>query len=397
MADNKRKATKNEKMSMKENERLLIEKFKTIKPVEKSYEEQAKRRWKTVAKPLFSLGKLEDAVIRMAGIRREADFEIKKKGLLIFCADNGVVSEGVTQTGQEVTAVVAENFLEGTTTCCVMCRQCGAELFPVDVGMMGEHYPNKEFQPMVMCDRKVAQGTGDIAVEPAMTQEQCLRAILAGIEVVADLSTQGYEMIGMGEMGIGNTTPSSALVSVLLNLPAEEVTGRGAGLSDASYNKKVAVIEQAVKRYWKATEDSEIPDGPFFKIDAAVELMSHLGGYEIAAMAGMCLGGAVFGVPIVLDGYISVAGALCASLINADCTAYLLASHISAEPAAWKVLRNLHLEPVIQAGMCLGEGTGAAASMVLYDMGLAVYRQMGTFDDIHVEPYENYAKRQADE
>ena len=201
----------------------------------------------------------------------------------------------------------------------------------------------------------------------------------------------------MGEMGIGNTTPSSALVSVLLNLPAEEVTGRGAGLSDASYNKKVAVIEQAVKRYWKATEDSEIPDGPFFKIDAAVELMSHLGGYEIAAMAGMCLGGAVFGVPIVLDGYISVAGALCASLINADCTAYLLASHISAEPAAWKVLRNLRLEPVIQAGMCLGEGTGAAAAMVLYDMGLAVYRQMGTFDDIHVEPYENYAKRQADE
>ena len=262
---------------------------------------------------------------------------------------------------------------------------------------MGEHYPNKEFQPMVMCDCKVAQGTGDIAVEPAMTQEQCLRAILAGIEVVADLSTQGYEMIGMGEMGIGNTTPSSALVSVLLNLPAEEVTGRGAGLSDASYNKKVAVIEQAVKRYWKATEDSEIPDGPFFKIDAAVELMSHLGGYEIAAMAGMCLGGAVFGVPIVLDGYISVAGALCASLINADCTAYLLASHISAEPAAWKVLRNLHLEPVIQAGMCLGEGTGAAAAMVLYDMGLAVYRQMETFDDIHVEPYENYAKRQADE
>ena len=228
------------------------------------------------------------------------------------------------------------------------------------------------------------------------TQEQCVKALLAGIEVVADLSTQGYEMIGMGEMGIGNTTPSSALVSVLLNLPANEVTGRGAGLSDEAYNKKVAVIEQAVDRYWKATENSEIPEGPFFKIDAAVELMSHLGGYEIAAMAGMCLGGAVFGVPIVLDGYISVAGALCASLINSDCTSYLLASHISAEPAAWKVLRNLHLEPVIQAGMCLGEGTGAAAAMSLYDMGLAVYRQMGTFEDIHVTQYENYAKKQAE-
>lgn len=320
-----------------------------------------------------------------------------KRAIVVLCGDHGVVKEGVTQTDSSVTKIVADNIASGKASINIMAGKAGADVFPVDVGMMGEHYPNKEFQPMVMCDRKVAQGTGDIAVEPAMTQEQCLRAILAGIEVVADLSTQGYEMIGMGEMGIGNTTPSSALVSVLLNLPAEEVTGRGAGLSDASYNKKVAVIEQAVKRYWKATEDSEIPDGPFFKIDAAVELMSHLGGYEIAAMAGMCLGGAVFGVPIVLDGYISVAGALCASLINADCTAYLLASHISAEPAAWKVLRNLHLEPVIQAGMCLGEGTGAAAAMVLYDMGLAVYRQMETFDDIHVEPYENYAKRQADE
>ena len=310
----------------------------------------------------------------------------------LLCGDHGVVREGVTQTDSSVTRIVADNIAAGRASINIMAAKAGADVFPVDVGMLGEHYPNKEFKPMVMCDRKVAEGTGDITLEPAMTQEQCVKALLAGIEVVADLSTQGYEMIGMG-----NTTPSSALVSVLLNLPANEVTGRGAGLSDEAYNKKVAVIEQAVDRYWKATENSEISEGPFFKIDAAVELMSHLGGYEIAAMAGMCLGGAVFGVPIVLDGYISVAGALCASLINADCTAYLLASHISAEPAAWKVLRNLHLEPVIQAGMCLGEGTGAAAAMVLYDMGLAVYRQMGTFDDIHVEPYENYAKRQADE
>ena len=354
------------------------------------------QRWDSIGKPLRSLGAMERAVVKMAGMENSVNVKMDKRAIVVLCGDHGVVKEGVTQTDSSVTRIVADNIAAGRASINIMAAKAGADVFPVDVGMLGEHYPNKEFKQMVMCDRKVSEGNGEITLEPAMTQEQCVQALLAGIEVVADLSTQGYEMIGMGEMGIGNTTPSSALVSVLLNLPANEVTGRGAGLSDEAYNKKVAVIEQAVDRYWKATENSEIPEGPFFKIDAAVELMSHLGGYEIAAMAGMCLGGAVFGVPIVLDGYISVAGALCASLINSDCTSYLLASHISAEPAAWKVLRNLHLEPVIQAGMCLGEGTGAAAAMSLYDMGLAVYRQMGTFEDIHVTQYENYAKKQAE-
>ena len=367
-----------------------------ISPLNEKAIEGAWARWDSIGKPLRSLGALERAVVKMAGMENTVDVKMDKRAIVVVCGDHGVVSEGVTQTDSSVTKIVADNIANGKASINIMADKAGADVFPVDIGMLGDHYPNKEFKPMMMCDRKVAAGTGDIAVEPAMTQEQCLRAILAGVEFVADLSTQGYEMIGMGEMGIGNTTPSSALVSVLLNLPADEVTGRGAGLSDEAFQKKVSVIEQAVNRYWKATENTEIPDGPFFKIDAAVELMSHLGGYEIAAMTGMCLGGAVFGVPIVLDGYISVAGALCASLINADCTGYLLASHISAEPAAWKVLRNLHLEPVIQAGMCLGEGTGAATAMVVYDMGLAVYRQMGTFQDIHVAQYENYSKKQAE-
>ena len=210
MADNKRKATKNEKMSMKENERLLIEKFKTIKPVEKSYEEQAKRRWKTVAKPLFSLGKLEDAVIRMAGIRREADFEIKKKGLLIFCADNGVVSEGVTQTGQEVTAIVADNFTKCATSVCIMAETAGADLFPIDIGMVTD-------VPSVTDPKdKVMYGTKNMAMEPAMSREQAAQAVLIGIRKVKELAEQGYDLIATGEMGIGNTTTSSAVASVLL-------------------------------------------------------------------------------------------------------------------------------------------------------------------------------------
>ena len=207
--------------------------------------EAAWQRWDSIGKPLRSLGALERAVVKMAGMENTVNVKMDKRAIVVLCGDHGVVKEGVTQTDSSVTKIVADNIASGKASINIMAGKAGADVFPVDVGMMGEHYPNKEFQPMVMCDRKVAQGTGDIAVEPAMTQEQCLRAILAGIEVVADLSTQGYEMIGMGEMGIGNTTPSSALVSVLLNLPAEEVTGRGAGLSDASYNKKVAVIADA--------------------------------------------------------------------------------------------------------------------------------------------------------
>lgn len=182
------------------------------------------QRWDSIGKPLRSLGAMERAVVKMAGMENSVNVKMDKRAIVVLCGDHGVVREGVTQTDSSVTRIVADNIAAGRASINIMAAKAGADVFPVDVGMLGEHYPNKEFKPMVMCDRKVAEGTGDITLEPAMTQEQCVQALLAGIEVVADLSTQGYEMIGMGEMGIGNTTPSSALVSVLLNLPANEVT-----------------------------------------------------------------------------------------------------------------------------------------------------------------------------
>ena len=367
MADNKRKATKNEKMSMKENERLLIEKFKTIKPVEKSYEEQAKRRWKTVAKPLFSLGKLEDAVIRMAGIRREADFEIKKKGLLIFCADNGVVSEGVTQTGQEVTAVVAENFLEGTTTCCVMCRQCGAELFPVDVGMVTD--------TKVRTDLKVAYGTRNMTREPAMTRDQAIRGIEAGIAMAEELKEKGYQVLATGEMGIGNTTTSSAVAAVLLGKPVEDMTGRGAGLTSEGLVRKINAIKKAI-----ALNNPDRSD--------AIDVLAKVGGLDIAGMAGVFIGGAALGMPVVMDGFISCVSALIAIKICPQVSDHILASHVSKEPAAQLILKELGKEAIIHAGMCLGEGTGAVALFPMMDLSCAVYNSMSTFGDINVEQYE---------
>ena len=367
MVDNKRKSTKNEKMSMKENERLLIEKFKTIKPVEKSYEEQAKRRWKTVAKPLFSLGKLEDAVIRMAGIRREADFEIKTKGLLIFCADNGVVSEGVTQTGQEVTAVVAENFLEGTTTCCVMCRQCGAELFPVDVGMVTD--------TKVRTDLKVAYGTRNMTREPAMTRDQAIRGIEAGIAMAEELKEKGYQVLATGEMGIGNTTTSSAVAAVLLGKPVEDMTGRGAGLTSEGLVRKINAIKKAI-----ALNNPDRSD--------AIDVLAKVGGLDIAGMAGVFIGGAALGMPVVMDGFISCVSALIAIKICPQVSDYIIASHVSKEPAAQLLLKELGKEAIIHAGMCLGEGTGAVALFPMMDLSCAVYNSMSTFGDINVEQYE---------
>ena len=367
MVDDERKTTKNEKMSMKENERLLIEKFKTIKPVEKSYEEQAKRRWKTVAKPLFSLGKLEDAVIRMAGIRRKADFEIKKKGLLIFCADNGVVSEGVTQTGQEVTAIVAENFLSGDTSACVMSRQCGTKVIPVDLGMTVD--------PRVSTDLKVACGTANMTKEPAMTREQAVQALETGIEMVRRLKEDGYGLLATGEMGIGNTTTSSAVASVLLNRPAEEMTGRGAGLSGDGLDRKIHAIKKAI-----AVNRPDPKD--------AIDVLAKVGGFDIAGMAGMFLGGAALGVPVVIDGFISCVAALIAQRICPQAGDYMIASHVSKEPAAHLILEALGKEAVLHGEMCLGEGSGAVALFPFLDMGVAVYESMSTFEDIHVEQYK---------
>lgn len=367
MVDDERKTTKNEKMSMKENERLLIEKFKMIKPVEKSYEEQAKRRWKTVAKPLFSLGKLEDAVIRMAGIRREADFEIKKKGLLIFCADNGVVSEGVTQTGQEVTAIVAENFLSGDTSACVMSRQCGTKVIPVDIGMTVD--------TRVSTDLKVACGTANMTKEPAMTREQAVQALETGIEMVRRLKEDGYGLLATGEMGIGNTTTSSAVASVLLNRPAEEMTGRGAGLSGDGLDRKIHAIKKAI-----AVNRPDPKD--------AIDVLAKVGGFDIAGMAGMFLGGAALGVPVVIDGFISCVAALIAQRICPQAGDYMIASHVSKEPAAHLILEALGKEAVLHGEMCLGEGSGAVALFPFLDMGVAVYESMSTFEDIHVEQYK---------
>lgn len=338
-----------------------------IQPLCSSAVEAAEKRWNSIAKPLHSLGKMESLVAQIAGITGSADIDIRKKALVAMCADNGVVEEGVTQTGQEVTAIVAENFLSGDTSACVMCRQCGTDVYPVDVGMAVDTKVSTEF--------KVMYGTRNMAKEPAMTREQAVRGLEAGIEMARRLKEEGYGILATGEMGIGNTTTSSAVASVLLDRSVEQMTGRGAGLSGEGLKRKINAIKKAIER--------NCPD-----VSDPVDVLSKVGGLDIAGMAGVFLGGAAFRIPVVMDGFISCTAALVAQRICPAAADYMIASHVSREPAAELILQALGKEAVIHGDMCLGEGSGAVALFPFLDMGTAVYNSMSTFEEIKVEQYE---------
>ena len=378
---NKKKQRRNhmseDRKNMKEQSEPELEKvtkrlneyLEQICPPDQKAAAQAKKRWKQIAKPLFSLGKLEDAVTKIAGMKGSPAYSLDKKGLVIMCADNGVVEEGVTQTGQEVTAVVAENFTKSETSVCKMAQIAGVDLFPIDIGMVSDvpGVTKKEY--------KIAPGTKNMTREAAMTRTEAIRAILTGIEIVGMLKSKSNEILATGEMGIGNTTTSSAVASVLTDIPVKLMTGRGAGLSADGLRRKIAAIERAISLHAPDRGDP-------------IDIISKVGGFDIAGLTGVFLGGAIFRIPIVIDGFISSVAALCAARLVPDCIGYMLPSHCSGEPAASKVLDELGLSALLDCGMSLGEGSGAVAVMPLLEMGLSVYKSMSTFEEIRVEQYE---------
>ena len=288
-----------------------------------------------------------------------------------MCADNGVVAEGVTQTGQEVTAIVAENFTKKATSVCLMAEVAGTDLFPVDIGMA------VDVPAVTRAEYKVSYGTKDMMKEPAMTREDAAQAVLNGIHIVRELVEKGYDILATGEMGIGNTTTSSAVVSVLLDQDAEDVTGRGAGLSSEGLKRKVQVIRESICLNQPDRKD-------------VLDVLSKVGGLDIAGLAGVFLGGAICHIPVMIDGFISSAAALCAVRMVPECADYMLASHRSGETAGGMVLEALGLSPFLDCNMSLGEGSGAVAAMPLLDMGLSVYLKMSTFEEIKVEQYEEF-------
>lgn len=328
--------------------------------------EQAQWKWDHVAKPLNSLGELEKLTVKIAGIHETADVRIDKRCALVFCADHGVVAEGVTQSGSEVTALVAQSIAEGTANINLMAGAANADVFAVDMGML-KPVPGT-------IDRRVSAGTCNMAVQPAMTREQAQQALQAGIDIVGEMKEKGYKIIATGEMGIGNTTASTAMSCVLLGFTPWELTGRGAGLSDAGLIRKRSAIERAIS--------VNRPDG-----NDPVDVLAKVGGLEIAGMAGAFLGGVKHRIPIVIDGVISAVAALVAARICPEAKDFMLPSHMSREPAAVRIMEELGLKPIIHADMALGEGTGAVALLPLLDMALRVYHGPHTFDDLGMEAY----------
>lgn len=346
----------------------LEETLSAIHPVDPAVEDAAWAHWDAIAKPLRALGLLEEAVVRMAGIQNTVDVRINKRAVVAMCADNGVVEEGVTQTGQEVTAIVAENMTRHDTSVCQMASVAHADVVPVDVGI----YRPVEGPGMVQ--KCVRRSTRNMTKEPAMTREEARQAIQAGIDVVCGLHAKGYNLIATGEMGIGNTTTSSAIAAVLLEKDPAEVTGRGAGLSSEGLERKIRAIETAIAKHKPDREDP-------------LDVLSKVGGLDIAGLVGVYLACGAKRIPVLVDGFISAAAALVAVRMCPAVGDYLMASHVSKEPAGQMMMDALGLKPFLHAEMCLGEGTGAVAVMPLLDMGLSVYHGMVSFEDTNIETY----------
>ncbi|MBD5543929.1 MAG: nicotinate-nucleotide--dimethylbenzimidazole phosphoribosyltransferase [Lachnospiraceae bacterium] len=327
--------------------------------------------WDSIAKPLDGMGRFEAVTAQIGAILGTDEINLSKKAVIIMCADNGIVEEGVSQSGQEVTAAVAEQMGKGASSVGKMAEAIGVDSIPIDIGI------NRKEPIAGVLDRKIRYGTRNFSKEPAMTQEEAVKAIFTGMEIVSDCKKKGYHILAIGEMGIGNTTTSSAVAAALLRCETEEVTGRGAGLCDEKLQRKKQIITKAVKKY-KLYEAEPLT------------VLQTVGGLDIAGLVGVCIGGGMFHIPIVLDGVISMTAALLAERIVQGTIQYLIPSHRGKEPAVEKLMKELKLEPVIDGRMALGEGTGAVMMLSLLEMTLCVYRRGTQFSDIQVEQYERY-------
>lgn len=356
----------------------LTETLAQIKPTSEAVAVAARERWNSLAKPLYSMGLLEEDICRIAAAQGTAAVNLDKPGLVIMCADNGVVAEGVSQVGQEVTSTVTANFVQHATSVAIMSAKAGVDIFPVDIGVNND-FP-AELHAKGLIDRKIAYGTKNMVQEPAMTEAEAVQAIEVGLNLAVALAEQGYNILATGEMGIGNTTSSSAILSVLLDEPVEKMTGIGSGLTRAGIQRKQQAIATAIAKH---RPDAQKP----------LDVLAKVGGLDIAGLVGVFLGGALCGVPVLIDGVISGAAALLAQRLCPAAADYMLASHCSKEPSGQLILQALGLRPVILADMCLGEGTGAVAVLPVLQLALSVYDEMGTFQETNIEDYNDLVEK----
>ena len=340
----------------------------SIAPPDESARAAAHARWAERAHPLGSLGVLETVLEDIAALTGSAEISLAPRALLVLCADNGVVAQGVTQTGSEVTAVITRALAQGTSSACRMAALANCRVVPVDMGVK-----NFEFVPGVL-NRRIGNGTGDITKGPAMTCAQAEKAIRTGIDLVAEEKSRGTRLLATGEMGIGNTTTTAAVTAALLGVSPDAVAGRGAGLSDEGLVRKRNAVAKALQ------VNAPDPGDP-------LDVLARVGGFDLAGLCGVFLGGAVHRVPVLVDGAISAAAALCAVRLAPAAGQAVFATHLSAEPAGIMLLRALGKRPFLTADMRLGEGTGAVAAIPLLDMARAVYTEGGSFEDCGIPAY----------
>lgn len=345
---------------------LLSKTLKNIKPVDGEWYESAQKHLDNLTKPVGSLGRLEEFARRLVAIAANNSPLLDKKVIFTFAGDHGVTEEGVSAFPKEVTPQMVLNFLRGGAGINVLARHAGAEVIVVDIGV---DHDFGEVDGLVKI--KVVKGTKNFTKGPAMTKDEALKCIETGIELAEGYAKKGYKIFGTGDMGIGNTTPSSAIASILTGKPVAEVTGKGTGITDESLKNKIRVIEDGIKLNKPYPKD-------------AVDVLSKVGGAEIGGIAGLVLGAAANRIPVVIDGFISTAGALIAYCIKPEVKDYMFAAHNSVEIGHKAILDKMGLRPILDLDLRLGEGTGAALAMLMIEAGLRIYKEMATFGEAGV-------------
>lgn len=350
--------------------RALEQALREIKPLDEKAMAAARARQDTLTKPLGSLGRLEELSIKLAGIRGEPMPKLNHKAIVTMAADHGVVAEGVSAYPQAVTPQMVLNFLRGGAGINVLARHVGARIIVVDMGVASDIEPHP-----ALLSRKIAHGTSDMARGPAMSREQAIRSIEVGLEIIKKEVKKGLDIVGTGDMGIGNTTPSSAITAAITGEKVAKVTGRGTGIDDKQLAHKIEVIERALR------VNQPNPDDP-------IDVLSKVGGFEIGGLTGIILGAAAHRIPVVIDGFISGAAALIAVGLSPAAKDYLIASHCSVEIGHKAILKYLGLKPILDLELRLGEGTGAALGMFLVEAAAKVLSEMATFAEAGVAQAE---------
>ncbi len=353
-------------MNINPDQQLLLETLKAITPLDRYTMDQAKKRMDGLAKPPGSLGKLEEIAIHIAGMTGKIKNSIHKKTIIILCSDNGVVKEGVSSAPQSVTLAQTINFTKGLTGVAVLAKHCGAELMIIDVGI------NARFSHPQVIDQKIRMSTSNIAEGPAMSRAEARRAIAIGIEAARKAIESGAGILGVGEMGIGNTTTSSAVLTALTNCTLNDSVGRGGGISTETFLHKKEIIAKALKI------NNPDPTDP-------IDVVAKVGGFDIAAMTGVYLGAAALQVPVVIDGFISIVAALLAARLSPAAAEYMLGSHFSYEVGYSLAARELGINPMLNMDMRLGEGSGCPLAFSIVDSALYVMENMATFEEAEID------------